>query len=249
MRYSVIYRFNEKEGVGIKKFLISAIAVVLAVGIGYFAYRYAHPEMQQQTTAVSSAAPLQTASSSAVGAAAASSQTAPTLKAGAAASSAAKTPANGAKQAEVGKIQKAVALDWSKYTLRASAPKVIKNKTYDAYDISDEDSLVGPKILVDQASGKIYTWASTDAAPVPVADDKAFDKTVKTVTGTVEDGAMMNVMLKTADGNELIVRRLGVDTSGLKSLKIGDKIKVTYTGVINGNDTSRAFITKIENVK
>ena len=202
----------------------------------------------QQTTTVSSAAPLQTASS-AVGVTDASSQAAPTLRADAAASSAAKTQGNGAKQAEIGKIQKAVALDWTKYTLRASAPKVIKNKTYDAYDISDEDSLVGPKILVDRTSGKIYTWASTDVAPVPITEDKAFDKTVKTVTGIVEDGAMMNVMLKTADGNELIVRRLGVDTSGLKSLKIGDKIKVTYTGVINGNDTSRAFITKIENVK
>lgn len=248
MRYSVIIDLDEKEGVGIKKFLISAIAVVLAVGVGYFAYRYAHPEMQQQTATVSSAASLQTASSSAVGVADASSQAAPALKAGAA-SSVAKTPVNGAKQAEIGKIQKAVAMDWSKYTLRASAPKTIKNRTYDAYDISDEDSLVGPKILVDQTSGKIYTWASTDAAPVPIVEDKAFDKTVKTVTGTVEDGAMMNVMLKTADGNELIVRRLGVDTSGLKSLKIGDKIKVTYTGVINGSDTSRAFITKIENVK
>jgi phosphotransferase system IIA component len=61
------------------------------------------------------------------------------------------------------------------------------------------------------------------------------------------DGAMMSITLKTADGSELIIHRVGVDTSGLKSMKIGDRIKVTYTGVIKGNDTSRAFITKLEN--
>lgn len=195
--------------------------------------------------AVSSAAPLPAVSS----AAGAVSSQAPALLAGNAVSSAAKSAANGAKQSEVGKIQAAVNLDWHRYTLKAAAPKMLKKKTYDAYEICDEDYLVGPKILVDPVGGKIYTWTPSDTAPIPAADDKAFDRTVRTVIGTVEDGAMMNVILKTESGNELVVRRLGVDTTGLTSLKTGDRIRVTYTGVINGNDTSRAFITGLENVR
>jgi pectate lyase len=157
--------------------------------------------------------------------------------------------ASGGKQSETDKIQAAVPLDWKRYTLKASVPKVIQNKTYHTYDISDEDYIVGPKILIDPNSGNVYTWTSSDAAPVPAAEDKAFDKTEHTIVGTVEDGAMMNVVLKTDSGNELIVRRVGIDTSGLTSMKIGDRIRVTYSGVINGNDTSRAFITKLETVK
>lgn len=224
-----------------KKILVCAIIIVIAAGGGYFAYRYAHPELQQAPAVSSSAV------SSASSAVSSSSVSVPMLRASAASTSQAST--KDAKHSAAGKIQTSVKLDWNKYTLKPAASKVIKNKTYETYDISDEEALVGPKILVDPSSGKVYTWTSTDTAPVPAATDKAFDKTVRTVTGTVESGAMMNVVLKTADGNELVVRRLGVDTSGLTSLKVGDKIKVTYTGVINGNDTTRAFITKLENVK
>lgn len=58
----------------------------------------------------------------------------------------------------------------------------------------------------------------------------------------------MSILLKTDDGSELTVRRLGVDTTGLKSMVIGAKIKVTYTGVIKGSNLTRAFVTKLENV-
>ncbi len=58
---------------------------------------------------------------------------------------------------------------------------------------------------------------------------------------------MMSILLKLPDGNKITVRRLGIDTSKLKSMNIGDKIKVTYTGVLNGTDTSRMFVKKLEN--
>lgn len=220
---------------------------MLAAGTGFFAYRYAHPAMQQQASAASSAA-----SSAALPAVSSSASAAPQKSAPAAGKASAVSPAVSSgtgNPSDTGKIQKAVPLDWKRYTLKPSAAKVVKNKTYRAYDIIDGDYLVGPKILVDSGSGAVYTWAASDAAPVPAAEDKAFDKTQHSLVGTVEDGAMMNVVLKTESGNELIVRRVGVDTSGLTSMKVGDKIRVTYTGVISGNDTSRAFITKLETVK
>lgn len=230
-----------------KKFLLSAVLVVLVAGAGYLIYRYSGPQSQQaSTSAVSSAQPSSQAESSA--APVSSSEESSQVSSEAQQSSAA--AASGPKQQSINSIKAAINLDWKKYTLKSpSQTKTIKNKTYDMFEIWDEDYQVGPKILVDPSSGKIYTWAASDTAPVPAAEDPAFDKTVRTVTGTMVDGAMMSIELKTPDGNELVVRRLGIDTSGLKSMKIGDKIKVTYTGIIKGSDTTRAFITKLENVK
>ena len=153
------------------------------------------------------------------------------------------------KEQAISLIQKAIDVDWKKYTLKPAAQteqKTVNGKKYQTFLMWDEDYQVGPAILVDPADGKVYTWTETDPAPVLASEDKAFDKTEHTITGTVTDGAMMSVLMKTADGRELTVRRLGIDTSGLKSLNIGDKIRVTYTGVINGSDMSRAFVTKLE---
>jgi hypothetical protein len=240
----VLVENTRKGGTEMKKILISAIAVVLVAGTGYFAYRYANPEPQQMPAPSSSSV----VSLQAVSSAAPVASQPVTLKASSAVSSAVRSKASQSQQ-KINQVKAAVNLDWKKYTLKAVASKVLKNTAYDTYEIWDEDYLVGPKVLVDQSSGKIYTWASSDTAPVPVSEDKAFDKTVHTVIGTMQDGAMMSIVIKTDDGNELSIRRLGVDTTGLKSLKNGDRIKVTYTGVIKGNDTSRAFITKLENVK
>lgn len=149
-------------------------------------------------------------------------------------------------------IQKAVAANWSKYSIKPASQteqKTIGGKSYQTYVMWDEDYEVGPLLLVDPDSGKVYTWTETDSEPVPASEDPAFGKTIHTFTGTVVDGAMMSVLVKTQDGRQLSVRRLGIDTSGLKSLVIGDKIRVSYTGVIKGNDMSRAFITKLESVK
>ena len=142
----------------------------------------------------------------------------------------------------------AVPLDWNRYRLKGLGLKTVKGKKYHEFEIWDEDYSVGPLLLVDPGSGKAYTWTPADSGPVPAAVDKAFDKTPHTVTGVMEDGAMMSILLKTDDGSKLTVRRLGVDTTGLRSMVIGTRIKVTYTGVIKGNDMSRAFVTKLENV-
>lgn len=168
-----------------------------------------------------------------------------------AAESAAPSPSMGESEAAQAAEQakKQIPLDWNKYALKpAYDQKTLDGKTYRTFELWDDDYMQGIRILVDPEDGKAYTLGPSDASPVPAAQDQAFDKTPHTVTGVMEDGAMMSIQLKLADGNTVTVRRLGVDTSGLKSLKIGDKIRVTYTGVLNGSDTSRFFVTKLETV-
>lgn len=229
-----------------KKLLAAAIILVFCTAAGIFAYRYANPVNQK-----SSAAASQPESSAVISSSAASSQSTQLETATSDKAELNVSEESGAKsskaQTDTDRIKAAVNLDWNKYTLKASQAKVLKGKTYSTYDIWDEDYIVGPRILIDQSSKSIFTWAPNDTSPVPVAEDKAFDKTLHSITGTVKDGAMMSVTLTTANG-DITVRRLGIDTSKLTSLKIGDRIKATYTGIINGNDTTRAFITKLENV-
>lgn len=229
-----------------KKVLLSAVLVVLIAGAGYLIYRYSGSQNQQTSSSSVSSQP--SSSQAAVSSEAAASSEVPSQVSSS--SQQASSSAGTAKQESINKIKSAINLDWKKYTVKSSsAAKTIKDKTYSAFDIWDDDYQVGPKVLIGQSDGKIYTWTASDTAPILASEDKAFDKTVHTIIGTVEDGAMMNVVLKTADGSELVVRRLGIDTTGLTSMKEGDKIKVTYTGVIKGSDTSRAFITKLETVK
>lgn len=222
-----------------KKGLAAVIAacVVAGAAIGFFTYQYYHP---QTKPVVSSSQPEQSSSE----VESSSSQQNSSMASSSAVSSAA---ASTVLKPETERIMASVKLDWKKYHLKAVSPKTVKDKKYNAYEIWDDDLMAGPEILVDPANGKIYTFASSDTEPLPAEQDKAFDKAPHTIIGTMTDGAMMSLTLKTADGSELIIHRVGVDTSGLKSMKIGDRIKVTYTGVIKGNDTSRAFITKLEN--
>lgn len=226
-----------------KKALVLAIIAVLAIAFGSFAYRYANPVIQKPSAAAHADSSAGPASSEAADASPAAGNAAGSSDGPVLAESSAKKETTDEEH-----IASAINLDWSRYKLKASAPKILKDKTYSAYDIWDEDYVVGPRILVDRSSRDIFTWAPSDSAPIPAEKDKAFDKTVRTITGIMKDGAMMSITLTTDSGNQLTVRRLGVDTSRLTSLKPGDRIRVTYTGVITGNDTTRAFITKLENV-
>lgn len=227
-----------------KKGLAAVIAscVVAGAAIGFFTYQYNHSQTKPVISSPMVSSSQLEQSSSAVKNS--SSQQNSSAASSPAASSAAESTV---LKPETERIMAAVKLDWKKYRLKAVSPKTVKDTKYNAYEIWDDDFMAGPEILVDTTSGKIYTWAPSDTEPLPVEQDKAFDKTPHTITGTMEDGAMMSLTLKTADGSQLIIHRVGVDTTGLKSMKIGDRIKVTYTGVIKGNDTSRAFITKLEN--
>lgn len=232
-----------------KKFwLIVLLAAVLA-GVGWLIYRFTQNSGNNSLPAPVSSASVFSGASSQAGPGAAPSAGSD----GSAVNSVSSAEPSSAPSAAARKYEDlaktAIDLDWNKYHLKAEKEKTVNGKAYQAFSIWGEDYSVGPTVLVDPADGKVYTWVASDSAPMPAAQDKAFDKTPHTITGIMEDGAMMSITLKTDDGAELMVRRVDVDTTDLKSMVIGDRIKVTYTGVIKGNDMSRAFVTKLENVK
>ena len=148
----------------------------------------------------------------------------------------------------INKIKSAINVDWKKYRLSKQDKKTVNGKEYLTYTMWNDDYQEGPLILVDQSTGKVYTWVSPDKSPAPAENDKAFDKTVHTVTVTLTDGAMMSYIGKTSDGKQLTVPRYDVDMVNFDSVKIGDKVKIYYTGVIKGDDMSRAFVTKLEKI-
>ena len=85
---------------------------------------------------------------------------------------------------------------------------------------------------------------------IPAAEDPAFDKTEHTVTGVITDAAMMSIQIHTTDGDDLTVRRFGVELVNLDDgFKIGRNVKVTYTGVCKDGDSQRMFVTKIEGIQ
>ncbi|MVB09790.1 hypothetical protein CAFE_04550 [Caprobacter fermentans] len=150
------------------------------------------------------------------------------------------------------KIKSEIPLDWKKYTLKEQTDNPVSagGVTYRTYAAWDEDYTEGPLILYSPKDGKLYTYTYKDTAPVLAAEDPAFDKTEHTVTGVVKDGAMMSVQIHTTDGSDLTIRRLGVDLVNLDDgFKVGQNVKVTYTGVYKGNDSQRMFVKKIEGIQ
>lgn len=216
------------------------LAAVVVLGGGILLY-YSHKAVP--SSGPSSSAP----SSSALGSSssAASSSAAPL-------SSSASSPVQKLTDAQItAKIQSEIPLDWKKYTLKERKENPVKagGTTYRTFDVWDADYQEGPAILYSPDDGKLYTYTSSDKAPVLAADDPAFDKTERTVTGVIQDGAMMSITIKTPEGNVLTIRRLGVKLVNLdKGFIIGNNVKVTYTGTYSGNDSQRMFVQKIEGI-
>lgn len=149
------------------------------------------------------------------------------------------------------KIKTEIPLDWEKYTLKeiTDNPVSTDGVTYRTYSTWDDDYMEGPLILYNPEDGQIYTYTNQDSTPIPAAQDPAFDKTEHTVTGVVKDAAMMSVRIHTTDGNDLTVRRLGVELVNMDDgFKIGQNVKVTYTGVYKDGESQRMFVTKIEGI-
>lgn len=68
----------------------------------------------------------------------------------------------------------------------------------------------------------------------------------QTLTGVVIDAAMHSMTLQTADGNTLNLSMAedGIDNSGLKDgILLGQGVTLTYTGTLNGTDTSDVTVT------
>lgn len=65
-------------------------------------------------------------------------------------------------------------------------------------------------------------------------------------TGTIVDAGMGQFLVELDSGVSLTVEYTGADVSGLTDSMPGSKVKVTYTGTIDGADTSGMTVLAIE---
>lgn len=150
------------------------------------------------------------------------------------------------------KIKSEIPLDWKKYALKEQTDNPVKigGVTYRTYTAWDQDYTEGPLILYNPKDGKLYTYTYKDKSPILAAKDPAFGTAEHTVTGVVKDTAMMSVEIHTTTGHDLTVRRLGVKLVNLDNgFKVGQNVKVTYTGVYQNDDSQRMFVKKIEGIQ
>lgn len=68
----------------------------------------------------------------------------------------------------------------------------------------------------------------------------------QTITGTIVDATMSTVTIQTEDGEELSFSIPDdADESEVDGMTIGDQLQITYTGAIDGTDTSGATVVKL----
>lgn len=68
----------------------------------------------------------------------------------------------------------------------------------------------------------------------------------QTITGTILDATMSTVTIQTEDGEELSFSIPDdADESEVDGMTIGDQLQITYTGAIDGTDTSGATVVKL----
>lgn len=71
-----------------------------------------------------------------------------------------------------------------------------------------------------------------------------------TITGTLIDAAMSTLILETDSGEDYIFAKENPDISGLSDgLTLGNRITLTYTGTLNGTDTSDVNVIAISDAE
>lgn len=66
------------------------------------------------------------------------------------------------------------------------------------------------------------------------------------ISGTITDAAMHTVTIETEDGATLTFSIPDeADRTQVDGMLIGDTLEITYTGIINGEDTSNATVLKL----
>ena len=116
-------------------------------------------------------------------------------------------------------------------------------------------------VTTDEESGSDSTEETTDetdsetAADATVTtDETASDSTEEaagtaeqqTISGTILDATMSTVTIQTEDGEELSFSIPDdADETEVDGMTVGDTLEITYTGTIDGTDTSGATVVKL----
>ena len=87
---------------------------------------------------------------------------------------------------------------------------------------------------------------TTDETASDSTEETAGTAEQQTITGTIVDATMSTVTIQTEDGEELSFSIPDdADESEVDGMTIGDQLQITYTGTIDGTDTSGATVVKL----
>ena len=116
-------------------------------------------------------------------------------------------------------------------------------------------------VTTDEESGSDSTEETTDETDsetgtdaTGTTDETAFDSAEETagtaeqqtISGTILDATMSTVTIQTEDGEELSFSIPDdADETEVDGMTVGDTLEITYTGTIDGTDTSGATVVKL----
>lgn len=87
---------------------------------------------------------------------------------------------------------------------------------------------------------------TTDETASDSAEETAGTAEQQTITGTILDATMSTVTIQTEDGEELsFYIPDDADETEVDGMTVGDTLEITYTGTIDGTDTSGATVVKL----
>ena len=87
---------------------------------------------------------------------------------------------------------------------------------------------------------------TTDETASDSAEETAGTAEQQTITGTILDATMSTVTIQTEDGEELSFSSPDdADETEVDGMTVGDTLEITYTGTIDGTDTSGATVVKL----
>lgn len=87
---------------------------------------------------------------------------------------------------------------------------------------------------------------TTDETASDSAEETAGTAEQQTITGTILDATMSTVTIQTEDGEELSFSIPDdADETEVDGMTVGDTLEITYTGTIDGTDTSGATVVKL----
>lgn len=113
----------------------------------------------------------------------------------------------------------------------------------DATDETGTDTSEETSTDATDETGSNETGSATSTGVYTGTADPAEEQTI---TGTIVDATMSTVTIQTEDGEELSFSIPDdADESEVDGMTVGDTLEITYTGTIDGTDTSGATVVKL----
>lgn len=117
-----------------------------------------------------------------------------------------------------------------------------------AADATDETGTDATDETGTDATDETGTDATgtTDETAFDSAEETAGTAEQQTISGTILDATMSTVTIQTEDGEELSFSIPDdADETEVDGMTVGDTLEITYTGTIDGTDTSGATVVKL----